>query len=277
MADTTATTIATLLPTLVGSASEAFEKATNLRDTVTVYAMDAATLAIPKLTTATVVSVSEGEMPGSGEAWTPTSATLTSAKYRCTTYPTDQAVNRALRAGKFDLIEGYGRAAGRALSVKIDKLITALYSGFDAGAGSGSGSTLTSSVFSIGLANLMNNAAPEPYSLVVNPLQIQYLLTDLRYTAPAGAVTTGDTQAAYLPGNIWGVTLRVTPNTVAISSSATYGAVYSKEAIGLGIENEMHIEVERRQDTGYCVTASMEVAVVEIRGDGGYYFNVKAA
>ncbi|MFZ5426667.1 MAG: hypothetical protein ACOZEN_06810 [Thermodesulfobacteriota bacterium] len=277
MAETTSTTIANLLPTLIGSSSEAFEKASNLRDTVSVYQMDNSTLGIPKLTTATVVSVSEGEMPGSGEAWTPGTATLTSAKYRVHTLMTDQAVNRAMKAGKFDLIEAYGRAAGRALSVKVDKLITALYSGFDAGGGSGSGTTLTSAVYSLGLTTLLGNAAPEPYTLVCHPLQVQYLLTDLHYTAPAGAVSPQDQQAAYLPPNIWGTRLVVTPNTVAISSLATYAAIYSKEAIALGIETEPHIEVERVQDTGFRFTASMEVAVIEVRGDGGYYFHVKAA
>ena len=275
MGDTNSTVIGELLPTLEGSASDAFEVASNLRNTVTIYQMDGATLKIPKLSTATVVSVSESEMPGSGEAWTPTSATLTSAKYRVHAIMSDQAVNRALRAGNFDLIENYGRAAGRALSVKVDKIITALYSGFDAGSGSGSTTTMSSVYFSLGLTSLMNNAAPEPYTLVMNPLQVQYLLTDLRYTAPAGAH--GTEGAAYAPASVWGVPLVLTPNTAAISSSATYGAVYSKEALALGIENEMHIEVDRIQDTGYSLTASMEVAVIEVHGDGGYYFNVKAA
>jgi hypothetical protein len=276
MADTTSTTITTLLPSLVGPAVEAFEQESNLRDLVTVYRMDNGTLTVPTLGTFTPVAVSEGDLPGPGEAYTPGSATLTSAKYRVTTTLTDQAVNRALRAGNFDLVEAVGRAAGRALSVKIDKLIAALFSGFSTGSGSGSGSTMSYTYFGLGYSNLQSNAAPAPYAMVLHPLSMVYLMIDMKYTAPAMGRSDGENKTPLYDLNIAGVSCRTSPN-LTVSSSAAYGAIFAKEAIALGIENEPHIELERIQDTGYLLTASVECGVIEVKDLGGYYFNVKAA
>lgn len=276
MGDTTSTTIAALLPSLVGPAVEAFEQESNLRGSVTVYPMMNGTLTIPKLGTITAVAVGEGEPPGPGATHTPGSATLTSVKYRVVRDLTDQAVNRAMRAGNFDLIEREGRICGRALNVKLDKLITALFSGFSQGSGSGSGTTMAYSLFGLGFAQLQGDAAPAPYTLVMHPLQMHYLMQDLKYTAPAKGRSDAEDADPYFMGYLGGVKLQATPNTIAIASSATHGAMISKEAIALGVESEIHMELERIQDTGYKLTASMEVAVVEVMDKGGYYYNVKA-
>lgn len=275
MADTTSTVVTYLLPTLVHKAVEAFETVDNLRNTVMVYEMENGTLTVPSFGTYTPVAVSEGDMPGAGQNITISSATLTSTKYRVVDVMTDQAVNRALRAGNYDLIENYGRAAGRALAKKVDKLITALYSGFSTGSGSGSSTTMSISYLGLGVANLQNNQAPEPYTCVLNPLSTQYLLFDANYTAPAGTMAPGATPVSVVP-TILGVPV-ISSSACIVSSSAAYGAIYGKEAIALGIENEPHIELERIQDTGYRLTASMEVAVVEVKDAAGYYFHVKAA
>ena len=283
MADTNLAAINDLLPTIIANAVEHFETTPSAVNLIENYVASGNTLQIPTWDdTINVYAMTEGVPMGTAQQMTTGNATITCAKYGGKVRVTDEALKDAQNTGR---VENLTARAGRELSMKLLKqansLVTGLFSGFSLGSGSGSGTTLTPALM---MAAATTVEAQGPLSrpfFVLHPWHIYHYKLDANYRAtyplnPAAAAgQVGSWLSQVDDYNGYPV---YKDGTLAIASSAAYGACLTREALAIGISwsPAESTEVTRVEATGYDVAATIRCGVIEVKDLGGFYLNYKA-
>jgi hypothetical protein len=150
-------------------------------------------------------------------------------------------------AATVDLARVRGIQIGKAMAERVDKDITALFSGFDTSIGSDSGD-LTVSLFQQAVIELEKNNIPRPYYAVLHPKQWGDLIGSL-----ASYNTFGETGEEVIKtgrvGRLHGVDIYISGNipTATVNENTVYsGSIFNPEAIAFAVKGKIPtIEVQR--------------------------------
>tara|TARA_B100000519_G_scaffold154572_1_gene135795 strand:- start:114 stop:953 length:840 start_codon:yes stop_codon:yes gene_type:complete len=145
-----------------------------------------------------------------------------------------------------DTIQDIGKLLGEALSKRIDRSLTALFSGFSQSVGN-DGDDLTIATLNQAVTKLKAAAVPGPYYGVFNPEQTHALkstLTNTFVNPNAGILQNEAMREGYI-GRIVGVDIFETSNVIEDSATAYSGAVFSRDALGLAMMKDIAIEQQR--------------------------------
>tara|TARA_X000001382_G_scaffold55681_1_gene38149 strand:- start:3670 stop:4512 length:843 start_codon:yes stop_codon:yes gene_type:complete len=198
-------------------------------------------LQVPKYPTLTAAAVSESADLSNTEVATAKSD-LTVAENGIMTTLTDLARD----ASESDVVQDLGKLFGEAISKKMDRDLTALFSGFSQSVGN-DGDDLTVAVLSQAATKLKAAGVPGPYYGVFNPEQTHALKSTLTATfvnPNAGILQNEAMREGYI-GRIVGIDIFETSNVVEDSATAYSGGVFSRDALGLAMMRDINIETQR--------------------------------
>ena len=198
-------------------------------------------LQVPKYPTLTAAAVSESADLSNTEVATAKSD-LTVAENGIMTTLTDLARD----ASESDVVQDLGKLFGEAISKKMDRDLTALFSGFSQSVGN-DGDDLTVAVLSQAATKLKAAGVPGPYYGVFNPEQTHALKSSLTATfvnPNAGILQNEAMREGYI-GRIVGIDIFETSNVVEDSATAYSGGVFSRDALGLAMMRDINIETQR--------------------------------
>jgi N4-gp56 family major capsid protein len=198
-------------------------------------------LQVPKYPTLTAAAVSESADLANTEVATAKSD-LTVAENGIMTTLTDLARD----ASESDTVQDLGKLFGEAISKKMDRDLTALFSGFSNSVGN-DGDDLTIALLSQAATKLKAAGVPGPYYGVFNPEQTHALkstLTNTFVNPNAGILQNEAMREGYI-GRIVGIDIFETSNVVEDSATAYSGGVFSRDALGLAMMRDINIETQR--------------------------------
>ena len=180
----------------------------------------------------------------SNTAVNPTSVTITASEVGVMTTLTDLARNSASRNVAGDI----GRLFGEAIARKMDSDLSGLFTGFSTQKGGGAGVELTiQDLFEAG-TELRTANAPGPYYGVFHPKQIFNVKKALTNTF-AGTSNIPDlgneAMRAGFVGQIAGIQIFESSNVAVDGSDDSIGGVFSQDALGLAMMQDLKIEAQR--------------------------------
>jgi hypothetical protein len=180
----------------------------------------------------------------SNTAVNPSSVTITASEVGVMTTLTDLARNSASRNVAGDI----GRLFGEAIARKMDADLSGLFTGFSTEKGPGAGAELTiQDLFEAG-TELRSANAPGPYYGVFHPKQIFNVKKALTNTF-AGSGNLPDLgnealRSGYV-GQIAGIQIFESSNVAVDGSDDSIGGVFSMDALGLAMMQDLKIESQR--------------------------------
>jgi len=251
MAGSTTTTLNDLLPEIIQEAMFVASERSIMRGLVKNYTLPAGSgvhVNVPIYPIQTAAAVTEGNEVTNTAVSTNT-AQLTVSPVAIRTLLTDLA--RVSAAS--NVVADLGRLFGEALARKIDQDLCALFPGFAAGYGNYTAVITAADIFKA-VATLKANAVPtEGMVCVLHP--------EIAYDLKAALTTSGNTpftMGAYgenaneamrtgFVGMLAGIPVYETSNIVDTGTAGDYaGAVFQRDALGLGLIGDISIETQRR-------------------------------
>ena len=252
MAGSTTTTLNDLLPEIIQEAMFVASERSIMRGLVKNYVLAAGqgkNVNVPIYPLQTAAAVTEGdEVPNT--AVSTNTAQLTVSTVAIRTLLTDLARTSAAS----NVVADLGKLFGEAVARKMDSDLTALFAGFAAGYGNYTAVITPSDIFKA-VATLKANAVPsEGMVCVLHP--------EIAYDLKAALTTTGNTpftSGAYSEvsneamrmgyvGQLAGIPVYETSNIVdgTLAAGDFTGAVFHRDALGLGMIGDIAIETQRR-------------------------------
>jgi N4-gp56 family major capsid protein len=251
MAGSTTTTLNDLLPEIIQEAMFVASERSIMRGLVKNYTLPAGSgvhVNVPIYPIQTAAAVTEGNEVTNTAVSTNT-AQLTVSPVAIRTLLTDLA--RVSAAS--NVVADLGRLFGEALARKIDQDLCALFPNFAAGYGNYTQVITAADIFKA-VATLKANAVPtEGMVCVLHP--------EVAYDLKAALTTSGNTpftMGAYgenaneamrtgFVGMLAGIPVYETSNIVDTGTAGDYaGAVFQRDALGLGLIGDISIETQRR-------------------------------
>ena len=251
MAGSTTTTLNDLLPEIIQEAMFVASERSIMRGLVKNYTLPAGSgvhVNVPIYPIQTAAAVTEGNEVTNTAVSTNT-AQLTVSPVAIRTLLTDLA--RVSAAS--NVVADLGRLFGEALARKIDQDLCALFPNFAAGYGNYTAVITAADIFKA-VATLKANAVPtEGMVCVLHP--------EVAYDLKAALTTSGNTpftMGAYgenaneamrtgFGGLLAGIPVYETSNIVDTGTAGDYaGAVFQRDALGLGLIGDISIETQRR-------------------------------
>ncbi len=250
---TTTTSLNDLLPSIIQEALFVASERSIMRNLVKNYTLAPAsgkTVNVPIYPLQTAVSLTEGSLivdhTSTGYANVSTdTATLTVGEVGIATQITD--LSRIASAS--NVVADVGRLFGEAIARKIDKDLTALFSGFTTNT-VGNASTLLSaaSIFQA-VAKLRQAGVPSQDIYGVFSPSVAYdLKANLTNTFanPNAGITQNEAMQMGYVGMLAGVPIYETANLDNNGTAGDYvGAVFHRDALGLAVMRDINIEVQR--------------------------------
>jgi hypothetical protein len=155
---------------------------------------------------------------------------------------TDMARNHSVS----NVVADLGKLFGEAIAKRHDQALTGLFSSFSASIGAAQDEIEVKDLFEA-YATLKANAVPGPYFGVFNPKAIYNVKKTLTNTFvnpnPANVVNQAMTEG-YI-GRIAGIDIFESSNVVEDSATAVTNAVFSRDALGLAVAQNINIETQR--------------------------------
>ena len=181
----------------------------------------------------------------------------------------------------YDLVNGVADNLGNACSLKLDDLLTDLFSGFSQTVG-GDGQALDLDKFFDAARQLHAAGAPMPFSYVGNSKQIWGAkgIQGLIVASSTGTLADNPVSATMLAngfvGQLGGVNLYFSEEITETGGNDCPSAMFSQKALGLGISSAglINLETERNasaQATEYV--AAMKCGVIEVMDTFGVYIS----
>lgn len=223
-------------------------------------------LQVPKYPTLTAAAVSESADLANTEVATAKSD-LTVSENGIMTTLTDLSRD----VSESDVVQDLGKLFGEAISKKMDRDLTALFSGFSNSVGN-DGDDLTILLLSQAATKLRAAGVPGPYYGVFNPEQTHALKQTLTsgYANPNAGVLQNEAMREGYIGRIVGIDIFETSNVVEDSATAYSGAVFSQDALGLAMMRDINIETQRDASLrGTEIVATATYAVGELHDSYG--------
>jgi N4-gp56 family major capsid protein len=152
----------------------------------------------------------------------------------------------ARNVSESNVIADLGRLFGEAISKKIDQDLTALFSGFSTGYGSAQDEITVEMLFKA-YAQLKASAVPGPYYGVFSPKAIYNVKKSLTnsFVNPYGSDVANQAMREGYIGRIAGIDIFETSNVVQESAGNAVNAVFSRDALGLAVMQDIRIATQR--------------------------------
>ena len=155
---------------------------------------------------------------------------------------TDMARNHSVS----NVVADLGKLFGEAISKRHDRALTGLFSSFSTSIGAAQDEIEVKDLFEA-YATLKANAVPGPYFGVFNPKAIYNVKKTLTNTFvnpnPANVVNQAMTEGFI--GRIAGIDIFESSNVVEDSATASVNAVFSRDALGVAVAQNINIETQR--------------------------------
>lgn len=241
--ETTSSTISELYTEIVAEALFVASEQSIMRGLVRNYTISGGgkSVEVPIYATVSAGAVSEAS-DLSNTAVNPSSVTITASEVGVMTTLTDLARNSASRNVAADI----GRLFGEGIATKIDSDLAALFSGFSTEKGPGAGSELTVQDLFECAAELKTNKAPGPYYGVFHPKQIFNVKKSLTNTfVGRDTELSNEAMRSGFVGNVAGIQIFETSNISVDGSDDSIGGVFSQDALGLAMMQDLKIETQR--------------------------------
>ena len=241
--ETTSSTISELYTEIVAEALFVASEQSIMRGLVRNYTIAGGgkSVEVPIYATVSAGAVSEAS-DLSNTAVNPSSVTITASEVGVMTTLTDLARNSASRNVAADI----GRLFGEGIATKIDSDLAALFSGFSTEKGPGAGSELTVQDLFECAAELKTNKAPGPYYGVFHPKQIFNVKKSLTNTfVGRDTELSNEAMRTGFVGTVAGIQLFETSNISVDGSDDSIGGVFSQDALGLAMMQDLKIETQR--------------------------------
>jgi N4-gp56 family major capsid protein len=147
-----------------------------------------------------------------------------------------------------NVVSHLGRIFGEAIAKKIDSDLIGLFTDFSTEKGPGAGAELTIQDLFEAAAELQTNNAPGAYYGVFHPKQIFNVKKALTNTF-SGANNLSDVgneaMRAGFVGTIAGIQIFESSNVSVDTSDDSIGGVFSQEALGIAMQNDLTMEMQR--------------------------------
>ena len=185
----------------------------------------------------------------------------------------------AVLAAPYDLTGNVADNLGHAAALKVDDLLTDLFSGFSQTVG-GDGQALDLDKFFDAARQLHAAGAPMPFNYVGNSKQIWGAkgIQGLIVATSTGTLADNPVSAEMLSngyvGQLAGVNIYFSQEITETGANDCPAAMFSKNAIGLGISSAGLINVETERDASYQHTeyiVSLKCGVIEVQDSFGVY------
>ena len=241
--ETTSSTISELYTEIVAEALFVAQEQSIMRGLVKNYAIAGGGKAVEVPIYANVAAAAVNEATDlSNTAVNPTSVTITASEFGIMTTLTDLARNSASRNVAADI----GKLFGEAIATKIDTELTGLFTGFSTEKAGGAGQELTvQDLFEVA-AELKTNKAPGPYYGVFHPKQIFNVKKSLTNTfVGRDTELSNEAMRTGFVGNIAGIQIFETSNISVDGSDDSIAGVFSQDALGLAMMQDLKIESQR--------------------------------
>ena len=179
----------------------------------------------------------------------------------------------------YDLVGGVTENLGNACALKLDDLLTDLFSGFSQTSGS-AGNALTLDLFFDAARQLHAAGAPMPYSYVGNSKQIWGAkgIQGLIVASSSGTLADNPVSATMLGngyvGQLGGVNLYFSEEVTVDGNDDAPAGMFSSKALGLGVSSAGLINIETQRDISYQsveYVASMKCGGIEFMDTFGVY------
>lgn len=202
---------------------------------------------IPKYASQSAISVAEtDDLAGSaGDVQVSTSVSnITLSEIGIMTVLTDMARNTS----ESNVIADLGKLFGEAIARKIDQDLIALFSGFSTGIGAAQDEISVANLFKAS-ATLKSLAVPGPYYGVFSPKAIYAVKSSLTNTFvnPNAGVLQNQAMVEGYVGRIAGIDIFETSNVVQESAGNAVNAVFSRDALGIAIMQDLKIATQRQE------------------------------
>ena len=179
----------------------------------------------------------------------------------------------------YDLEGGVAENLANAASLKLDDLLTGLFSGFSQTSGSAS-NALTLDFFFDAARQLHAAGAPMPFSYVGNSKQIWGAkgIQGLIVGSSSGTLADNAISAQMLGngyvGQLGGVNIYFSEEVTEDGNNDCPAGMFSQKALGLGVSSAGLINVETQRDASYQSTeyvCSLKCGVIEVMDTFGVY------
>ena len=241
--ETTSSTISELYTEIVAEALFVANEQSIMRNLVKNYTIvgGGKSVEVPIYSAVSASAVAEAT-DLSNTAVNPSSVTITASEVGIMTTLTDLARNSASRNVAGDI----GRLFGEAIAKKIDSDLCALFTGFSTQKGGGAGQELTiQDLFEAG-TELRTNNAPQAYYGVFHPKQIFNVKKSLTNTfVGRDTELSNEAMRSGFVGSIAGIQIFESSNVSVDGSDDSIGGVFSQDALGLAMMQDLKIESQR--------------------------------
>jgi N4-gp56 family major capsid protein len=251
MAGSTTTTLNDLLPEIIQEAMFVASERSIMRGLVKNYTLAAGQgthVNVPIYPIQTAAAITEGNEVGNTAVSTNT-AQLTVSPVAIRTLLTDLARTAAAS----NVVADLGRLFGEAVARKMDQDLTALFGSLNAGFGDYTGQITAASIFQA-VAKLQAAAVPTEGMVCVLHPEIAYDLKaalttqgNTPFTAGAYGDNANEAMRTGFVGLLAGIPVYQTSNIANTGTAGDYaGAVFNRDAFGLGMIGDIAIETQRR-------------------------------
>ena len=241
--ETTSSTISELYTEIVAEALFVANEQSIMRNLVRNYTIAGGgkSVEVPIYGTVSASAVSEAS-DLSNTAVNPSSVTITASEVGIMTTLTDLARNSASRNVAGDI----GKLFGEAIAKKIDTDLSALFTGFSTEKGGGAGQEITVTDLFEASAELRTANAPAPYYGVFHPKMIFNLKKSLTNTfVGRDTELSNEAMRTGFVGTIAGIQIFESSNISVDGSDDSIGGVFSQDALGLAMMQDLKIESQR--------------------------------
>lgn len=251
MAGSTTTTLNDLLPEIIQEAMFVASERSIMRGLVKNYTLapgQGKHVNVPIYPTQSAAAVTEGDEV-SNTAVSTNTAQLTVSPVAVRTLLTDLARTSAAS----NVVADLGKLFGEAVARKMDTDLTALFGSLNAGFGDGTGQITAADIFKA-VAKLKAAAVPTEGMVCVLHPEISYDLKaalttqgNTPFTAGAYSEVSNEAMRMGYVGMIAGIPVYETSNIANTGTAGDFnGAVFHRDAFGLGMIGDISIETQRR-------------------------------
>ena len=245
MAVSTTTTLDDLISPMVAEALFVASETTIMRGLVKNYTMpmnSGKVLQVPIYPTKLADVLTEATDISTPETLSTTKADLTVQEAGMLITVTDFARDTS----ESNVIQDVGRILGEALAKRVDRSLTALFSGFSTSVGN-DGTDLTVATLQSAATKLKAAGVPGPYYGIFNPEATHAMKATLTnsFVDPNAGILQNEAMREGYVGRIAGIDIFETSNVNEDSATATSGAVFSRDALGLAMMKDIAIEQQR--------------------------------
>jgi len=199
-------------------------------------------LQVPLYSTQTIASDAGEASDLSNTAVSTDVANITLTEAGIMTTLTDMARNHSMS----NVVADLGKLFGEAIAKRHDRALTGLFSSFTASIGAAQDEIEVKDLFEA-YATLKAAAVPGPYFGVFSPKAIYNVKKTLTnsFVNPNPANVVNQAMSEGYIGRIAGIDIYESSNVVQLSDTSVVNAVFSRDALGIAIAQQLNVETQR--------------------------------